>query len=389
MSEFLDTKLCEKFRKAINENNIFIYDKEYKEHYNLICVVMDRMDSSVSYLNKNANPPKTEEALLIFIMYSCMILDAVRQLLKSLDIPYVYSVQNEDSYKFFKDVCITAPLNIPEDECPTDDKFFEYSRSLSMAHPFETSRPKFFKKNEIQYSPWVIANSKHISLRGIEDGIGVRIYSNQFEETQDLVFSFNILKEYINSRFLLMKEATEKVYQIIYYKEKEWKKEKVTIDLPPIATLENIVEILANHYQDSYIVELAIKALNCPLTEQANRNIVLKYQKDITNLIPDLVEAVEGLDYEKLSNTLESVLYARPKISHKMSNYQLEKIFSYLNVGGELSTNYDWGIQQAQAFSDEFAKNWVKIDTSEMNGDEIKLLVRVACYFEKKEQEQF
>ncbi|MDR5659875.1 hypothetical protein RH915_10275 [Serpentinicella sp. ANB-PHB4] len=389
MGEFLDTELCENFRKAINEEDIFIYDKEYKEHYNLICAVMDRLDKSVSYLNKNANPPKTEESLLFFIMYSCMILDAVKQLLKSLDIPNVYSVKNKDSYTFFKEVCINAPLSIPEDDCPTDDKFFEYFRSLSMAHPFETSRPKFFRKNEIQYSPWVITNSALSGLRGVNDGIGVRIYSNQFEETQDLMFSFNILKEYINSRFILMKEATEKVYQIIYNKRTEWKKEKVAIDLSPIVTLENIVEMLENRYQDSSIVELAIKILNCTLTEQTNMNIVLKYQKHITDLIPDLIDAVEELDYEKLSNILGSILYAQPKISHKMLHYQLEKIFSYLNDGDELSTNYACGIKQVQAFSNEFAKKWVIINTSKMNGGEIKLLVRVACYFEAREQEQF
>jgi hypothetical protein len=47
-----------------------------------------------------------------------------------------------------------------------------------MAHPFETSRPKFFKKGEIQYFPWVIANSNFTNILGAKDGVGIRIYSD-------------------------------------------------------------------------------------------------------------------------------------------------------------------------------------------------------------------
>ncbi|WP_346890052.1 hypothetical protein [Clostridium sp. UBA1056] len=390
MNDFLNIEICKKFRKAINETDIFVCDEEYKEHYNLFCAVMDRVDSSIAYLNNNANLPKTEESLLVFIMYSCMILDAVKQLQKVLDLKNKYSdPNNEESYKFFKSVCTGYPLNISQKECPTDDKFFEYLRSLSMAHPFETSRPKFFKKGEIQYSPWVIANSEIMNLRGVKDGIGIRIYSNRFDEIQDLFFSFNLLKAYINSRFILMERATEKVYQIIADKEKIWEKDKVPKDLPPIATLEKIVEILKKRYEDTYIVECAIKYLSSPLTEPANEDIVTSYREVITDLIPNLIEAVEKLDYEKMAMTLDKVLYARPRKVHEMAHYQLEKIFDYLDIGYELSSNYDLGLQQARNFSDQLAKKWVKINTGEMNADEIKLLVRVACYFEKKEQEQF
>ncbi len=35
MTGFLDVKICEDFRESINKTDIFIYDNEYKEHYNL------------------------------------------------------------------------------------------------------------------------------------------------------------------------------------------------------------------------------------------------------------------------------------------------------------------------------------------------------------------
>ncbi|MBA4698458.1 MAG: hypothetical protein H2212_03410 [Ruminococcus sp.] len=388
MKGFLDVEICEKFRKVIVETNIFENDNEYREHYNLICAVMDRIDSSIAYLNINASPPKTEESLLFFIVYSCMLLDGVKQLLKSLEIETEYQNQDShESYKFFKDICMGRPLFIPQEKCPTDDKFFEYLRSLSMAHPFETSRPKFFKKGEIQYSPWVISNSTMMNLMGVKDGVGIRIYSNQFDESQDLIFSFNILKGYINSRFHLMEKVTEKVYQIIADKEKEWKKDKVPIDLSPIDTLTRIVEILKKRYENTYSIDISILYLQCSLTESANKGIVSSYQKVITDLIPCLIDSVEELDYEKIAMIFSEVLHARPKFTDEMAHYQLEKIFSYLNIGDELTSNYTWGILQADIFTDNFAKKWVKINTDTMNADEIKLLVSVACYFEKIEQD--
>lgn len=77
------------------------------------------------------------------------------------------------------------------------------------------------------------------------------------------------------------------------------------------------------------------------------------------------------------------------KTLHKMGYYQLEKIFSYLHVGSELSSDYKWGLEQAQNFANEFARKWVKINIDKMSADEIKLLVRIACFFEKKEEENF
>lgn len=37
--DFLDTKVCEEFRLVINETNIFIHDKEYKDKYIILFVL--------------------------------------------------------------------------------------------------------------------------------------------------------------------------------------------------------------------------------------------------------------------------------------------------------------------------------------------------------------
>lgn len=381
---FLDKSVCDSFRKSIGETSLFSDDKELREHYNLFCVVMDRLDSSVYYLNKHSQKPKTENDFLFFIVHSCIVLDAVKQLFRSLNLKNSYNdTHNKDSYMYFSDTYIIYPSIFPKDNLPTDDKFFEYFRSLTMAHPFETSRPKFFKKNEIQYSPWVIARS-HFS--GLEDPVGTRIYSNQFEEIQDLIFSFKRLKEYITSRYSLIDEATEKIYQIIEEKRESWKENKIPRQLSSVQTLIEIKERIVERYEDTHSINLVLNCFEVQLTDISNQNIVLKYRKNIEKLLPSLIDAIEALDHEKFENILNYVLHARPKTMHHLANYQLEKIFTYLDVNDEISSNYHWGLKQAEAFACDLGSKWVTINTIKMNAEEIKLLVRVACYFENREE---
>ena len=55
-----------------------------KEKYNLICVVMDRVDSAVNYLNNHDEFPKTEEDFVCFLVYACMVKDAITKLYESV-----------------------------------------------------------------------------------------------------------------------------------------------------------------------------------------------------------------------------------------------------------------------------------------------------------------
>ncbi|MDL2220449.1 hypothetical protein LJC55_02150 [Eubacteriales bacterium OttesenSCG-928-N14] len=82
---------------------------------------------------------------------------------------------------------------------------------------------------------------------------------------------------------------------------------------------------------------------------------------------------------------LSAILHIRPDRMHQGGDYQLEKIYSYLNDMTNQS-NVDFGIEMAEMFSKEFAKEWVTIIPGEMSFDEIKLLTTVACYFEREAQ---
>ena len=107
------------------------------------------------------------------------------------------------------------------------------------------------------------------------------------------------------------------------------------------------------------------------------------------SIVPSICDCIDNLNYRKMYDIL-SIISVRPKKTHQMCNYQLEKIFCYLkdkseDVAG--GSNEEWGLKQVQNFANEFAKKWVIIKTYEMSYTEIKMLVRTACYLEWKEQE--
>ena len=388
MKEFLDPSLCNNFREVINRTPIFIDDVEYKVHYNLLCAVMDRLDSSIEYINNHLEPPETEEELLFLLMFSCMVVDAVKLVLRELEIKSDYeNLEKKETFQFFKNTCLGYPLNLSKEQCPSDDKFFEYFRSVAFAHPFETSRPKFLQKDEVQYSPWVISNSRIMMLRGVDDGIGVRLYSNKFDQVKDLIFPFDNLKNYILSRYKQLEKATIKMNEIIHEKKQEWRKQKVNRSLSAIDTLKEIIKTLESRYESISSLDEAVHYLDCGLTNTENSDAISTYREALIKSIPDLCDATDNLDYEKLEDILSDFLRANPKKMYPSANYHLEKIYTYLTNHNN-PPNIAYGLQLASLFAKEFANKWVTIIPDEMSFAEIQLLVSAACFLEKENQEK-
>lgn len=374
MVDFLNPIISQEFRKAINESPIFTEDATYKEHYNLACAVMDRLDTCVSYLNNHNFHPKSEEEFLAFTMFSCMLVDAINNILKDIGV-YTKNIDNS----FFRETCMNHPLNLKEENCPSDDRFFEYFRALTFAHPFETNRPKFLKEGETQYSPWVIVNSH--SFSEIPDPVGVRIYSNKHDDTLDLEISFSTLKNYIISRYGPLVLATEWAKNSIVKEENKWKQQKINRNNTPTEVFREILRILKSRYEETYQIEEIILYLECESSIVENNSTVEFFKKTIVIKLPEICNAIEQLDYEAVYNTLDEIMHKRPSRMHKMAPYELEKIFTYLREDS-YGDNYDCGLEQAKNFAEGFAKKWVKIEPYNMSCTEIKLLVRVACYME-------
>lgn len=382
MEQFLDSSICEDFRSAINATPIFSHDERYRGNFSLYCAIMDRMDDSIKYLNAHSDLPKTETDFLVFIMYTCMVLDAIKELQRTLHFKNKYADKNDtDAYLYFKNLCKES-LKIEDENCPTDEQFFQYFRSLAMAHPFETSRVKFLKKNkETQYSPWPIINDA-LTRDAL---VGIRIYSNKVDDIKDLRFPFSLLKDYINSRFQLMRLATLSVEEITSTQLKIWKSNKISNNMPPIEALKEISKALKSQYHTTFDIEDLITMLTTKSTNFRNNDLILKYKDNLVSKIPDIVDSVNVLDYNTMTNIISDNLDTRPPDMHEMFSYQIQKIFGSLSKYG---TGDLWGIDQLHAFINDFSHKWVVIDPVNMSNDEIILLVRTACYAEWKLQSE-
>lgn len=384
---YLDESLIWDLHNVIESSDIFMREEPLKHKYNLFCAFKDRMFSAVKYLNEHSNSPKTEEEFINFLVYAAIVRDGIIKLYQNL---YGTRPPFIEEKKYFLDVRRYSEKYFTEGTQPTDDNFFEYLRAMAFAHPYETSgrnRP-FLQNGEIHICPWVIV-SKVGGLFEIKNPVGIRIYSNKFEDDLlDILFSFDDLKAYIKSRFVCLKEITKWAKQELAQHIKEWKKRKINRNQDPVKVLTEIKKVLTDRFQDAGSIEGLLAYLQCPISNEEDRENVLKFRQAIIDAIPDICDSVDNLDCESMEQII-SELFVYPKKMHQMACYQLEKIFTYLDDRSEVIDPYsdeEWGLQQAYNFSNEFAKKWVKIDVKTMSYDEIKLLVRTACYLEDQEQ---
>lgn len=385
---YLDESLIWDLHNVIESSDIFMSEEPLKHKYNLFCAVKDRMFSAVKYLNEHSNPPKTEEEFINFLVYAVIVRDGIMKLYENL---YGKKPPFIGEKKYFLNVRTYSAKYFSDETQPTDDDFFEYLRAMAFAHPYETSkrgRP-FFQDGEIHICPWVIINRTGMSCE-IKNPVGIRVYSNKFENSLlDILFSFDDVKAYVKSRFECLKEITKWVNQELDKHVKEWKKKKIDRKQEPVAVLKEIKSLLDERFQDTCSIDELLAYFVCPLSVEENRENVLKFRQAIIDVIPCICDSVDNLDYDSMEEEIGK-LFDYPRNMHQMAYYELQKIFCYLQDRSttiDPYSNEEWGLKQANFFANEFAKKWVKIDVETMAYDEIKLLVRTACYLERKEQE--
>ena len=387
---FLDENIHKELRSVVNSSKIFYWDERFRQNNNLICAVLDRIQCAVEFLNAVGKYPKNETVFISFMVYSCMIVDGVKLLNENM---CHQSIRNSEA-KYFLDVQKLKWLNIKEDDYLCDDDMFEWFRSLTFAHPFNTNR-KFKEYFGDQVSPWVFTNKGFSNVfYGIEDAVGAKVYIQKPLEdgvdTFSFVISFKKLKDYVNSRYLLLNSVIQWMKDETYKVEEGWKSKKVDRTLSPEDTIVQIHEFCKERFLRNPGVSQLYYYLICPVTNSNNNESVNKYRNAIIAKIPDLCDAVDELDENKIHKVINDLTKA-PRKMHIEGYYQMEKIYLYLDEQFEYTkpiagSNEEWGRIQAGEFAKKFAKKWVTIDNNSMCNSEIKLLVATACYLEKQKK---
>lgn len=376
--KFFDVTFVDDFREIMN-NHYFQKSEVYTLKFNLCCAVADRLNTCVAYLNKHLKHPKTEEEFLSYMMFASMTRDAVDAILKEFDICPKY--QNEEDYQFFKDAYLTSKVCNPDKEIPTDDKFFEYFRSLSFAHPVETDRAKFLRKElkERHYCPFVLINKSW----GDPDCVGARIYTNVSKDILDVNIPFSKIKSYLKFKYEQLALATSYLTQKHQELESNWKKQVIDKTLSPLEILNEIKKRLKDRCEEYYDIDELILFLEYKSSLVQNEKPVLEFQKAIAAQLPAICDAVERIDYDSLYAATAKVLHVYPSNIKKV-DYQLGCIYTDLNPSTDYA-RYLYTLGCLRYVMDRFAKKWVNVD-EEMPADEIRLLISAASFLEENRE---
>ena len=375
--KFLDESLTTKLGVLVMENaNLFIGVPEYKRYYNLLCVIVDRLKSAVKYLNKNAEIPESETQLIVFMTYACMVYDAIGELKTQTLHHGKRKKYHDDTKLYFKDVCSNEPWNLSEEECLTDDEFFEHFRSLTFAHPYKTDRREVLKeKFGTQYSPWVIVDN-HLKQ------VGVIIYSEKEALSQMLKFDFELLKSYIKYRYLKIVEITEWFEALIENKKSEWKAIKIKRSVDSIETLEDVSRVLSLRCQNFYgTIETLIDFLkyNNPIPE--NDKMINGYKKAIENIVPTICDAIDECNYEEAFEIIDSVLYVMTEATSKLDYCRSKIADAYYDGTTNVwnpTISYVAELMKAESMQ-------VKVDGTLLGVLGLFMLISAICYFANKD----
>lgn len=372
MTNFLDSKILENFRKIYSSNGFFHRDPIQKEKFDLICAIMDRVSTCINELNTYENTPKSEEDLIVFMVFGVMLVDAVEKLLKVL-FPNDYKKPNS---QIFKDICVKYNLKF-DSNYSEDDSFFRFLRVLIFAHPFGTGDRT--ENEKCIYSPFLLVN--HFSTE--KDHIGIMLYTKGEYGDKILEIPFHLLKDYLKNQYELIKLCFEQLVLILENKKQEWKQHKINRDGPPIDVIRNIISILKERYVDYDLFETLLCYLKTETTVDSNKKVVSKFKDAVKRDLPNICNAIDVLDHEKAFSIVSSYYHPIFNTEDNFLYYSLSKILSSANDKKHFMFKYE-----LKRFYNNFAKKWVIIDIEYMDLNEIKLLVNVACYCEKVEQEK-
>lgn len=365
----LDTEILRKLRNKINEQKNISYNKMYGKYraWDKICAIMNRLDDTVEYLNTiELNTGKYKRSAFDFFDFmnnASVVIDCVKELSKIFE---VSDSEIKNSTNIFN--------KVGSDGNGTDEKYFEYLRSLCSVHPVETSRHKRYQDNDFECSPYVLWNN---SLRLFNDDCDIYavVYTSKDNE------SFKRVGIYIEQVFKYVEIRVNFIEKIIDYIDTyqkdmilKLKKQHIKNDTEfnsYIEYLTNLDEEAKDRYGDGhwYSFEYVIKLLQLKLSDSENENkmklyinalkYAIKFEHNALQNMNNIGYENNGLKYteENIETSLYDILYLPSSGSEeeRRYGYNIEKI-QYLSYdsGG---SNKDWAyvqLNEARGFFEKY-----------------------------------
>lgn len=213
----LNTEVLGILRNKVNEQHNISYEKtfdfknkknKYIKHraWDKICAIMDRLDDTVYYLNGlKLNTGRYKSSAFDFFDFmnnASVVVDCVKELVK------VFNVSDKgirDSTDIFG--------QLGNDGKGTDEKYFEYLRSLCSVHPIETSRHRRYQDNDFECSPFVVWNDGRIWHNDDCDIYAVVYTSNNSDINKRVQIYISQIFKYVKTRLDFVAEITNAIDQ--------------------------------------------------------------------------------------------------------------------------------------------------------------------------------
>ncbi|GAA0735337.1 hypothetical protein [Clostridium oceanicum] len=389
----LNTDVLHKLRNKVNEQQNISYNKTYKKKYRAwdkICAIMNRLDDTVYYLNglKLNTGIYTRSAFDFynFMNAASVVIDCIKELSKIFDVP-------NDKFKKSTEIFNQSG----KDGKGTDEKYFEYLRSLCSVHPVETSRHKRYQDNDVECSPYVIWNNRRIWINDNCD-IHAVVYTSKDKNINKRV------QIYIPQIFKYVKTRLEFVGEIINAIDKYQKQVICDLRNTPIKKEEefdNYVEYLRNlnkELKERFGLEVwhpfdnIINLFELRLSNPQNQHKINLYLNVLRYAISFEHNSIQNMSYKGFENNgllypeknIETSLYIQLQSPYSGSdergryNYNLEKI-SYLSYDSGFDNKQLAYIQLEEACP--FFEKYVSFENAK--GDfECYALVKLALYLE-------
>ncbi|QFQ28922.1 MULTISPECIES: hypothetical protein [Bacillus cereus group] len=388
----LDPTIIEILRDKVNEQqNITINKKDGEQRaWDKICAIMDRLDDTVDYLNQiKLNTGRYSRSAFDFYDFlnnASVVVDCIKQLAKLFKVP-------DDKIKLSTNIF----NQLGKDEQGTDERYFEYIRSLCSVHPIETSRHKRYQDNKFECSPYVMWNNELIGYDNDCDIYAV-VYTNKDEDSfKRIKIYISQIFEYVKTRLEFVKDITDEIDQyqkaiIADFKQKTIKQESEFDTY--IEYLKNLDKELNNRFGSEriYDFDYIIKLFELKLSNFENQQKMNLYLNALKYAIRFEHNSMQNMSYEGFENNglifaknnLETSLYIElhspnsRSSERKKYSYNLEKIYYLSYDSGE--NNKEWAYRQLRD-AHSFLEEYVTFQGAQSDFEHYAL-VQLALYFD-------
>lgn len=404
----INTQVLTELRDTINNEVNISYNKEYYyvvdrrnnktrefRAWDKICAIMDRLDDTVDYLNNlELNTGKYKNSAFDFydfINNASVVVDCIKELANIFDVDDNFLKKSTNIFN-----------KLGKDGKGTDEKYFEYLRSLCSVHPVETSRHKRYQDNDFECSPYVVWSNRILGFNNDCDLFAIIYTSVDDELSKKIGIYISQVFEYIETRVNFINNIIEEIEKynnevISSFKNKHIKN---------IDEFDNYIDYLRNldkeaeerfghEYYSKF--DFIIKLLTLKVSNEKNKSKVDLYISALKYSVKYEHNALQNMSYLGFDNngvvnekdnyetSLLSELYSLNSRSNEQRkyHYNFEKIECLNYYYGD--NNKNWAYIMLNEAS-EFLERYISFEGAESSFEHYAL-VKVALYLHCLENE--